>query len=163
MSELQAGKLKIAISVEKRHRFKENYSSSSSHQAGKKKKGRLPAAPRCMPLPRHERMAFSGFIKARQRPQGKGGSKQRDEERKPEDEQKQEQGIDTKWTHISRERSIGQPTHEHQLRLQLHHPPWTDRNEKEEDRREGEEEDEDRKKNRGTNQTKTEEIEQRKT
>jgi hypothetical protein len=123
MSELQAGKLKIAISVEKRHRFKENYSSSSSHQAGKKKKGRLPAAPRCMPLPRHERMAFSGFIKARQRPQGKGGSKQRDEERKPEDEQKQEQGIDTKWTHINRERSIGQPTHEHQLRLQLHHPP----------------------------------------
>jgi hypothetical protein len=74
MSELQAGKLKIAISVEKRHRFKENYSSSSSHQAGKKKKGRLPAAPRCMPLPRHERMAFSGFIKARQRPQGKGGA-----------------------------------------------------------------------------------------
>jgi len=24
--------------------------------------------PRCMPLPRHERMAFSGFIKARERP-----------------------------------------------------------------------------------------------
>jgi len=93
---------------------------------------------------------------------GRGGE-HRDKERKLKDEQKQEQGIDMKWTHRNRKRSIGQPTHEHQLRLQLHHPPWTDRNEKEEDRREGEEEDEDRKKNRGTNQTKTEEIEQRKT
>ena len=93
----------------------------------------------------------------------KGGSKHKDEERKPEDEQKQEQGIDTKWTHRNRERSIDQPTQEHQVRLQLHHPPWIDRNEKEEDRREGEEEGEDRKKNRATNQMKTEEIEQRKT
>jgi hypothetical protein len=118
-----AGKLKIAISVKKWRPFKENYSSSSSHQAEKKKKGRLPAAPRCMPLPRHERMAFSGFIKARQRPQGKGERKHRDKERKLKDEQKQEQGIDMKWTHRNRKRSIGQPTHEHQLRLQLHHPP----------------------------------------
>jgi len=28
-----------------------------------------PSPPRCVPLPRHERMAFSGLIKARERPE----------------------------------------------------------------------------------------------
>jgi hypothetical protein len=43
MSGLQGGKLKITISVEKWHRFKGNYSCSSSHQTRKKKQTPLPS------------------------------------------------------------------------------------------------------------------------
>jgi hypothetical protein len=57
-------------------------------------------------------MTFSGFIKARERPRQTGGGHEKNETKgkktertpginrgKPEDEQKQEQGTDTKWTY----------------------------------------------------------------
>jgi hypothetical protein len=46
--------------------------------------GSLPAAPRCLPLQRKQRMAFSGFIKAGERADEEGGKKTRTRKKRAE-------------------------------------------------------------------------------
>ena len=79
---ISEGKLKLAIS--------KNYSSSSfsgtvsavkalkPFQSRCTSPGCYPSPPQCMPLPSHDRMAFSCLIKARERPQTRGGQRKKD-------------------------------------------------------------------------------------
>ena len=88
---------KIAISVEKRRRFKENHSSSSSHQTRKKKHTPLSSSTVTIT----PAITTVGRLIIWRRSHGIGhepGRKRREKQK-------------------HREESIGQPTHEHQLCL----------------------------------------------
>ena len=74
---------------------------------------------------------FSGFIKARERTNGRvrgvkkrGGKKGKNKQRKTRREENAEKktGTTREANETEKERRIGQPTHEHQPCLGLHHP-----------------------------------------